>query len=108
MVKKPKVEIEDIPIAADIARGDQVLKKMLQTKPKPHKDIATKTFIAVKPYFLLQSLELSTATQGAAQDESPINTHLSLVLPLNGHPLTKAVTICGQIRLRNLTMPALV
>ena len=40
MAKKPaNVEIEEIPDAADIARGDEVLKKMLQTKPKQHKDM---------------------------------------------------------------------
>jgi len=42
MAKKPKVEIEDVPTAADMARGDQTLKKMLQTKPKPHKDMVGK------------------------------------------------------------------
>ena len=42
MTKKSKVEIEDIPTAADMARGDEVLKKMLQTKPKVHKDMVGK------------------------------------------------------------------
>jgi hypothetical protein len=42
MVKKSKVEDTDVPDAADIARGDEVLKKMLQTKPKQHKDMVKK------------------------------------------------------------------
>ncbi len=42
--KKPlKVEeIEDAPTDADIARGDETLKKMLKTKPKQHKDMVGK------------------------------------------------------------------
>lgn len=46
MAKKPEFrveDIEDIPAADDIARGDQTLKRMLQTKPKPHKDMVGKT-----------------------------------------------------------------
>jgi hypothetical protein len=43
MAKKPKVEIEDVPTEADIARGDAVLKRMLQTKPKPHKEMVGKS-----------------------------------------------------------------
>ena len=40
MAKPPKKsEIEDIPTEADIRRGDAVLKQMLQTKPKPHKEM---------------------------------------------------------------------
>lgn len=44
MPKKPikQVEIEDVPTEADIKRGDEVLKRMLQTKPKPHKEMVGK------------------------------------------------------------------
>ena len=43
MPKIPKkLNIEDVPTADDIKRGDAVLKKMLQTKPKPHKDMVGK------------------------------------------------------------------
>ena len=45
MTKKPKkIDFEDIsiPTEADIARGDHVLKKMLKTKPKQHKDMVGK------------------------------------------------------------------
>ncbi len=40
MAKTPKKdEIEDVPTEADIRRGDDVLRRMLKTKPKPHKDM---------------------------------------------------------------------
>ncbi len=42
MAKKPKIEVEDVPSEVDIARGDAVLKRMLQTKPKPHKEMVGK------------------------------------------------------------------
>lgn len=46
MSKAPKkIEVEDVPTVptdADIARGDAVLKRMLQTKPKPHKEMVGK------------------------------------------------------------------
>ena len=42
MPKKPTTVIEDIPTEADIAKGDETLKKMLQTKPRPHKDMVGK------------------------------------------------------------------
>lgn len=37
------VEIEEVPTEADIKRGDEVLKRMLQTKPKPHKEMVGKS-----------------------------------------------------------------
>jgi hypothetical protein len=44
MAKTPKKkEIEDVPTEADIKRGDEILKRMLQSKPKPHKDMVGKT-----------------------------------------------------------------
>lgn len=43
MAKTPKkIEIEDVPTEADIKRGDEILKRMLQSKPKPHKEMIGK------------------------------------------------------------------
>ena len=42
MAKKPQIKVEDVPTEADIALGDAVLKRMLQTKPKPHKEMVGK------------------------------------------------------------------
>lgn len=39
---KKKSEIEDVPTEDDIKRGDEILKRMLQSKPKPHKDMVGK------------------------------------------------------------------
>jgi hypothetical protein len=41
--KKPRIgDIEDIPTEADMKRGDEMLKRMLQSKPKPHKEMVGK------------------------------------------------------------------
>ena len=45
---KKKQEIEDIPTEDDIKRGDEILKRMLQSKPKPHKDMVGKGKKAVR------------------------------------------------------------
>lgn len=43
MAKAPKKdEIEDVPTEDDIRRGDDILKRMLQSKPKTHKDMVGK------------------------------------------------------------------
>lgn len=42
-------EIENVPTEADIKRGDEVLKRMLQTKPKPHKEMVGKANLKGKP-----------------------------------------------------------
>ena len=36
-------EIKDVPTEDDIKRGDEMLKRMLQSKPKPHKEMVGKT-----------------------------------------------------------------
>lgn len=42
--KKPRIaDVKDVPTEADMKRGDEILKRMLQTKPKPHKDMVGKT-----------------------------------------------------------------
>lgn len=44
MAKVPKKsKIEDVPTEDDIKRGDEILKRMLQSKPKQHKDMVGKT-----------------------------------------------------------------
>jgi len=43
MAKTPKKqEIEDVPTEDDIKRGDEALKRMLQSEPKPHKKMIGK------------------------------------------------------------------
>lgn len=44
-----RVDIEEVPTEADIKRGDEVLKRMLQTKPKPHKEMIGQHRPATKP-----------------------------------------------------------
>ncbi len=44
MPKTPKKDdVENVPTESDIKRGDEILKRMLQSKPKPHKDMIGKT-----------------------------------------------------------------
>jgi hypothetical protein len=45
MAKVPRTkknEIEDVPTEEDIKRGDEILKRMLQSKPKPQKSMVGK------------------------------------------------------------------
>lgn len=40
MAKTPKKPvIKEVPTEDDIKRGDEILKRMLQSKPKPHKEM---------------------------------------------------------------------